>query len=309
MLTPSRTKISGSLRTRAAARRVPTSPRQRLLWTVGNLMLFAGIYLLLYVGGIYVQIDYLRLAARGDNDLEVPRTTLSALLAAPHPAAAAVAPHPAAAAAAVAPRPTAVVQAAPTAAPAISVPQLSAAEGQIASDVPSAAQLAHVSTVSRVVIPSIALDSKVIEVGWSTQEINGKVAAIWDVAEYAIGQHRGSANPGEGGNIVLAGHVGGYGHVFRDLFYVHPGDQITVYSGGQEFLYVVKERLIVEEDDAPPEQRIQNAKLIAPTDHEQITMITCWPPKGPDKFKQRVVVHAVPVSAPASPAPENSAVR
>jgi hypothetical protein len=35
--------------------------------------------------------------------------------------------------------------------------------------------------------------------------------AIWQVAEYAVGQHRGSANPGEGDNIVLAGHVGGFG--------------------------------------------------------------------------------------------------
>jgi LPXTG-site transpeptidase (sortase) family protein len=294
MLTPSRTKMSDAIRLRAATRRQPRSPRQRLIWTLGNLMMFAGLYLLLYVGGVYAQIDYRRLAARGDNDLEVPRTTFSAPQAAPRPAA-------------TAPRPT-VAQAA-TAVPAFSIPQISGAEGQIASDVPSATQLAHVSAVQRVVIPSIALDSKVIEVGWSTQEISGKAAAVWDVAEYAIGQHRGSANPGEGGNVVLAGHVGGYGHVFRDLFYVHPGDQITIYSGGQEFLYVVQDRLIVDEDDAPPEQRAENAKLIAPTDHEVVTMITCWPPKGPDKFKQRVVVRAVPVSAPASPALDTNSIR
>jgi LPXTG-site transpeptidase (sortase) family protein len=291
MLTPSRTKISDTIRPRAAARREPASPRQQQLWTLGNLMMFAGLYLLLYVGGLYVQIDYQRLAARGDNDIEVPRTTISVPLAVPRPAVATTRP---------------MVAQAPTAAPAFSIPQINSqsgsAEGQIASDLPSDAQLAHISSVERVVIPSVALDSKVIEVGWSTQEIGGKAAAVWDVAEYAVGQHRGSANPGEGGNVVLAGHVGGYGHVFRDLFYVHPGDQIMIYSGGQQFLYVVKERLIVEEDDAPPAQRIENAKLIAPTDHELITMITCWPPKGPDKFKQRVVVRAVPFSSPATPA-------
>jgi LPXTG-site transpeptidase (sortase) family protein len=274
------------------------SSRQRLLWTLGSLMMFAGLYLLLYVGGLYVQIDYQLLAARGDNDLEVPHTTLlSAPLAIPTLQPASTAPRP-------------TVAQAPTAVPAFIAPQLSGAEGQIASDVPSAAQIAHVSRVERVVIPSIALDSKVIEVGWSSQEIDGKVAAIWDVAEYAIGQHHGSANPGEGGNVVLAGHVGGYGHVFRDLFYVHPGDQITIYSGGQQFLYIVKDRLIVEEDDAPPAQRTENAKLIAPTDYELVTMITCWPPKGPDKFKQRVVVRAVPLKSPAAPGtPQNNAVR
>ncbi len=293
MLTPSRAKNRESIRLRAAARRLPVTPRQRLLWTLGNLMMFAGLYLLLYVGGVYVQISYQLLAARGDNDL-VPITTLAAPEVAPRPAAAGV-------------RPT--VAHAPTATPAFSIPQISAAEGQIASDVPSGSQLAHISTVQRVVIPSITLDSKVIEVGWSTQEIGGKAAAVWNVAEYAVGQHRGSANPGEGGNVVLAGHVGGLGHAFRNLFYVHPGDQITIYSGGQEFRYVVQDRLIVEEDDAPPAQRVENAKLIAPTNHELITMITCWPPKGPDKFKQRVVVRAVPFSSPVAPDPDINAIR
>lgn len=294
MLIPSRTRISDTLQIWAALRRRPVSPRQRLLWTLGNLMMFAGLYLLLYVGGIYVQNDYQRLAARGDNDLEVPRTMISASV-----------PEVAPQLAQVAPKSTTTAQSSTSAPVASSLPQL----GTISSAMPSAAQVAHVSTVERVVIPSIALDSKVIEVGWSTQKIDGKLAAVWDVAEYAIGQHHGSANPGEGGNIVLAGHVGGYGHVFRDLFYVHPGEQVIVYSAGQEFLYVVQERLIVEEDDAPLAQRIENTKLIGPTDHEQITMITCWPPKGPDKFKQRVVIHALPFSAPVTPNPDTSTIR
>jgi sortase A len=266
----------------AAPRRASSSPRQRLIWTAGNLLMFAGIYLLLYVGGVYVQIDYQRMAARGDNDIEAPQTTFSSSPAERRP----IADAPALGAAR-----------RPTAAPAFVLPMLNSAEGQIASELPDEAQLAHASSIERLVIPSVALDAKVIEVGWSAQEIGGKLAAVWDVAEYAVGQHRGSANPGEGGNVVLAGHVGGYGQVFRDLFYVHPGDQITIYSGGQQFLYVVQDRLIVDEDEAPPEQRAENAKLIAPTDHEVVTMITCWPPKGPDKFKQRVIVRAVPFSS------------
>jgi LPXTG-site transpeptidase (sortase) family protein len=252
--------------------------RRRLYWTLGNLLMVAGIYLLFYVGGVFVQIEYQRLAARGDSDLELIPPAVSA-------------PAPAARAAAEAPPP--IVAAA---APAFSAPNLN---GQIASPLPSAAQLAHVSTVERLVIPSVAIDSKVVEVGWSIIEQNGQQAAVWDVAEFAVGQHRGSANPGEGDNIVLAGHVGGYGQVFRDLFYVRPGDQVVLYSGGQQFLYVVEERLVVEEEGAPLEQRIANAQMIAPTGREMITMVTCWPATGPDKFSQRVIVRAVPFGATA----------
>ncbi|NTU80543.1 MAG: sortase, partial [Chloroflexales bacterium] len=41
--------------------------RQRLYWTLGNLLLFGGLYLLLYVGGVYADVEYQRLAARGDT--------------------------------------------------------------------------------------------------------------------------------------------------------------------------------------------------------------------------------------------------
>lgn len=301
MLIPGRTKLRAAVGQRPSPRRSPPSARQKLLWTLGNLLMFAGVYLLLFVGGLYVQIDYQRLAARGDNDLEVPQAVIPAGQALRRPIADNLRRPAAAPASAVA----------PTAAPAFTIPLLnSGAEGAIASNIPSAAQAAHTSTVERLVIPSIKLDAKVIEVGWSTQQVDGQQVAVWDVAEYAVGQHRGSANPGEGGNVVLAGHVGGYGHVFRDLFYVHPGEPVIVYSDGQEYLYTVKERLIVDEEGASAEQRAANAKLIEPTDSEQITMITCWPPNGPDKFTQRVIIHAVPFSADSvddgadSPQPE-----
>ncbi|NTU82110.1 MAG: sortase, partial [Chloroflexales bacterium] len=179
--------------------------------------------------------------------------------------------------------------------------EASAAEGQIASAPPAPSMAAHVSTVERIILPTVKLDSKVIEVGWQIVEQGGQQVAVWDVAEYAVGQHKGSANPGEGGNIVLAGHVGGYGHVFRDIYYVHPGEPVILYSEGREYRYVVKERLIVDEEGASPEQRAANALLIAPTDHEMVTMITCWPPKGPKKFTQRVLLRAVPEGAEVAP--------
>lgn len=248
---------------RRQLRQALPSRRARLLWTLGNLCMLIGLVLLLYVGGIYSQAEYERLAARGDSDL-------------PAPVAVSVAAEPA--------------EPAPFTAPILDT---GSSEGQIVSAVPTSSA-SHQSTISRVIIPSINVDSKVVEVGWDVKQQGDQQVAIWQVAEYAVGQHKGSANPGEGGNVVLAGHVGGYGKVFKDLYYVKPGDQITLYSAGQQYLYTVQERLLVTEEGVSDEQHAANAQLIAPTDHEVATLVTCWPAKGPNKFTQRVVVRAVP---------------
>lgn len=258
-----------------------------MYWTLGNLLLFGGIYLLLYVGGIYADIEYHRMAARGDSDIEVPRRVmgeLAAPIARPRPAAAGqAAASPAAQS--------------PAALPSFDAPAL-AAEGQIASAPPDAAAAAQVGTVERIVLPSIKVDSKVIEVGWDLVEQGGQQVAVWQVAEYAVGQHIGSANPGQGGNVVLAGHVGGYGKVFRDLYYVLPGDPVVLYSEGRQFEYVVTERMILDEEGVPAAQRAANAALIGPTDHEVVTLVTCWPLTGPNKFSQRVIIRATPFGTP-----------
>jgi sortase A len=249
--------------------------RRRALM-LGNLCLLAGIYLLLYVGGLYATEGYNRLAARGDTDL--PPLVVSAGDVAP-PAPNLQAPPP---------------KLTPEEAePAPFQPPVLRDTGQAVGSVPAEPVIAP-STISRIVIPSIKVDSKVMEVGWSVQEQDGQQVAVWDVAKYAVGHHRGSANPGTGGNVVLAGHVGGYGRVFRDLYYVRPGDQITLYSAGQQFLYVVEERLLVTEEGVSAEQRAENARYIGAYPYEVVTLITCWPASGPDKFSQRVIVRAKP---------------
>ena len=249
---------------------VMPSRRARLLWTLGNLFMLIGLVLLLYVGGIYSQSEYDRYAARGDTDLPAP-VAVASVQEEPAPFTAPILNGNAAG---------------------------SAEEGQLVGAIPSS-QAAHQATITRVVIPSISVDSKVVEVGWEVQQQDNQDVAVWQVAEYAVGQHRGSANPGEGGNVVLAGHVGGYGKVFKDLYYVKPGDQITLYSAGQQYLYTVQERLLVTEEGVSAEQHAANAQLIAPTNHEVATLVTCWPAKGANRFTQRVVVRAVPFGAAA----------
>ena len=265
---------------RKRAARLPLVGRARLLWTLGNLFMLAGVVLLLYVGGIYTQAEYDRYAARGDTDLPAPAPVI----------------------------PRKDQEPAPFVAPVLNGGQAAPADGRVVGVVPqvSADQRA---TISRIVIPSIEVDSKVVEVGWEVQQQGGQPVAVWQVAEYAVGQHRGSANPGQGDNIVLAGHVGGYGKVFKDLFYVKPGDQITIYSAGQQYLYTVRDRLLVTEEGVSAEQHAANAQLIAPTGQELVTLVTCWPPKGPEKFTQRVIVQAVPFTAPRSAGPSSWAIR
>lgn len=256
--------------------------RGRLLWTVGNLCMLLGIVVLLYVGGLYVNDEYGRYAARGDTDVPAPMAIGREESTEPAPFTAQI----------------------PTVAPTANAAQTDEVQpiepelGQAVAPPPALPTAVpappHRSLVTRLKIPSIALDAKVIEVGWEMQDVNGAQVPVWQVANYAVGQHQGSANPGEGENIVLAGHVGGYGYVFRDLYYVHPGDSVTLYSDGKEYNYTVKERLIVDEENVPPEQKAENAELIAPQGEEMVTMVTCWPSTGANKFTQRVVIRAVP---------------
>lgn len=235
---------------------------------LGNILLLVGVNLLLYAAGQYAQVEYNRRAARGANSLPLLTTTTTDQ----------------------SPLDMQNRQ------PGMWIPLLNMV------DAPPVDDTAHrssewASTVKRVVIPSIDLDAKVVEVGWYIEEHPAGVQAVWEVAEYAVGHHRLSANPGEPDNIVLAGHVGGYGMVFRDLFYVHPGAEILLYSADQQYLYVVQERLLLDEEGVSVEQRAENAQYIQPTAEELLTLITCWPPSGPDQFTQRVIVRATPYVA------------
>lgn len=240
----------------------PLTSRFRLLWTLGNILMLVGVVVLLYVGGLYATDAYGRYAARGDSDVPAP-------VAVEESEGSPVEEEPA-----------------PFVAPMLN-------NGQpLPID-----QAAKRSTVTRLIIPSVDIDAKVVDVGWDMAQVGDEQVATWQVAKYAVGHHQGSANPGEGENIVMAGHVGGFGHVFRDLYYVHPGEEVLVFSGDQQFRYVVQQRMIVDEEGVSAEQHAENAKLIASTGKEEVTLVTCWPPTGKDKFKQRVVVRAVPFSA------------
>src|SRR5687768_12574582 len=105
----------------------------------------------------------------------------------------------------------------------------------------------------------------------------GGVKNEWQVADYAVGHHFGSSNPGEPGNVVLSGHVDYKGQVFKELHRVNKGDEVIITTEKGQFLYVVSDVVLVLEEGASDEQKARNAAYMNPTPDQTITMITCWP--------------------------------
>lgn len=150
---------------------------------------------------------------------------------------------------------------------------------------------------TRIVIPKISVDAKVVEVGSQLKEVDGEQWIIWDVADYAAGHHKGSANPGEAGNIVITGHDDINGEVFRYLENLQSGDEITLYAGEDQRVYVVQRLELVREKGASLEERKQNARFMAPTPDETLTLISCWPYRIDT---HRIIVIAKPYEPAAS---------
>jgi len=144
----------------------------------------------------------------------------------------------------------------------------------------------------RLTISSVNIDSKIVPVGWDMiPKPGGGAQAEWQVADYAVGHHNGSAKPGEPGNVVLSGHVDYKGEVFRNLHLVNKGDQVVVYTEQGQYLYVVDHVVIVQEDGATEEQKRANARYMDRTPDPTLTMITCFPYGIDDK---RLIVIAKP---------------
>lgn len=126
-------------------------------------------------------------------------------------------------------------------------------------------------------IDAVGIDSRVISVGWYPEYQDGQETLVWEVADYAVGWHQNSALPGQKGNMVLTAHSNISGEVFRPLHDINLGDVVTVYVGAQAYHYVVAFTTVVKEAGQPREVRRQNARWIAPTDDERLTLVTCWP--------------------------------
>ena len=148
---------------------------------------------------------------------------------------------------------------------------------------------------SRLVISSIGLDSNIIPVGWEPIVVDGKTYGQWETAVDLVGWHNLSARLGSVGNTVLAGHSDVHAQIFKHLEEVNLNDVIIVFSGEQAHQYLVSEKFLVREKGASLEERIDNARWIAATEDERLTLVTC----ALSGATHRLIVIARPIPATA----------
>lgn len=108
----------------------------------------------------------------------------------------------------------------------------------------------------RIQIPSIGVDAPIV------------MGDGWEQLKKGVGQHVGSANPGEKNNIVLTAHNDVFGEIFRHLDKLKPGDQVILHTNQRAYTYIVAKTDIVE-----PTQ----IEVMAPTNGEVATLISCYP--------------------------------
>ncbi len=120
----------------------------------------------------------------------------------------------------------------------------------------------------RIQIPRINVDAPIVQ------------GDGWDQLKKGVGQHIGTANPGQNGNVVLSAHNDVYGELFRYLDKLMPGDQVVLYTQQRQYVYVISNTVIVQ-----PTQ----VEVMAPTVDPTVTLISCYPYLVD---KQRIVVFA-----------------
>ena len=124
------------------------------------------------------------------------------------------------------------------------------------------------SLVGRIDIPRLDLSAIVFE---GTSD---------DTLARGVGHLRGTAAPGERGNLVLAGHRDTF---FRDLRGIREGDKIRVKAPDGEYQYTVDSTSIVQ-----PNQ----VEVIQPSDDATLTLITCYPFTYIGNAPERFIVRA-----------------
>ncbi len=109
---------------------------------------------------------------------------------------------------------------------------------------------------TRIQIPALGVDAPVVQ------------GDGWEQLKKGVGQHVGTPNPGEKGNLVLSAHNDVFGEIFRDLDRLKPGDEVIISTTQQAYVYVVRQTQIVE-----PTQ----VEVMAPTQEAVVSLISCYP--------------------------------
>ena len=124
----------------------------------------------------------------------------------------------------------------------------------------------------RMQIPAISVDESVVQ------------GDGWEQLKKGIGQHIGSADPGQNGNLVVSAHNDIFGEIFRDLDKLKSGDQIVVYTAARAYTYVVANTEIVDPT---------RVDVMETTSNPALTLISCYPYRVDNK---RIVIKATLLS-------------
>lgn len=101
------------------------------------------------------------------------------------------------------------------------------------------------------------------------------------VLDAGPGHWPGTAQPGQPGNVVVAGHRTSKHRVFRHIDKLEPGDPIYLEdANGQAFTYIVDRIQIVEPTEV---------WIVEPTETPTATLFACHPPGS---TRQRIVAFA-----------------
>jgi sortase A len=181
-----------------------------------------------------------------------------------------------------APVPTSTPTAAPTATHARTnaVPPIVASPAQASATAvpqPASTPTPALPSATHKTISSVGIDTNVVDVGYQIVTIEGRSVRQLQVADYAAGHDALSANPGEGGNIVISGHDDWKGEVFKNLHNAKLGDEVLLTTPAATHRYVITEIIYRKDVGVPLADRLAAGQYLAPMPEERVTLVTCWP--------------------------------
>lgn len=159
----------------------------------------------------------------------------------------------------------------------------------------AAASATQPGPVFRIISDKAGLSTQLTELYYALN------ADTWDLSHLGnlAGHLQGTANFGDGRNVVLAGHVelkDGARGPFADLHRLAPGDPITILNDARPqpkvMQYTVTQVRKVKPDDF---------EVMRNHGYEELTLITCddWNAQQ-SAYLSRIIVHARPVAALAT---------
>ena len=119
---------------------------------------------------------------------------------------------------------------------------------------------------------------EIARLGISTMILDGTDAPTLRVG---LGHIKGTASPGEPGNIAIAGHRDTF---FRLLSRIRKGDEVVLESVAMDFHYRVSSTEIVTPSDIT---------VLRSRGQNELTLVTCYPFSYVGRAPKRFIVHAV----------------